>query len=50
MGSGNLFAQYIFFDRPLPLMLIYDLRKESGQTGKSETIEAEGKKIFAARV
>jgi len=31
-------------------LLIYDLRKESGQTGKSETIETEGKKIFAAWV
>ena len=31
-------------------LLIYDLRKESGQTGKSESIETEGKKIFAAWV
>ena len=31
-------------------LLIYDLRKESGQTGKWETIETEGKKIHAAWV
>ncbi len=29
-------------------LLIYDLRKEAGKTGQYETIEAEGKKIFAA--
>jgi len=29
-------------------LLIYDLRKESGQSGKTETIETSGKKIFAA--
>jgi hypothetical protein len=31
-------------------LLIYDLRKESGQIGKTEVIETEGKKIFAAWV
>ena len=31
-------------------LLIYDLRKESGRTGKWETIETEGKKIVAAWV
>ncbi|MGE5342920.1 MAG: AAA family ATPase [Candidatus Omnitrophota bacterium] len=31
-------------------LLIYDLRKESGQIGKIETIEAEGKTILAAWV
>jgi hypothetical protein len=31
-------------------LLIYDLRKESGQTGKRETIETEGKKILTAWV
>ena len=29
-------------------LLVYDLRKERGQTGKEETIETEGKKIFIA--
>ena len=31
-------------------LLIYDLRKESGQAGKWETVETEGKKILAAWV
>ena len=31
-------------------LLIYDLRKESGQTGETEIIENDGKKIFAAWV
>jgi hypothetical protein len=31
-------------------LLIYDLRKESEQAGKWETIETEGKKILAAWV
>jgi hypothetical protein len=31
-------------------LLIFDLRKESGQTGKTEIIEIDGKKIFAAWV
>ncbi len=31
-------------------LLIYDLGKESGQTGKSESIETEGKKIFVTWV
>ncbi|HLP45478.1 MAG TPA: AAA family ATPase, partial [Candidatus Kapabacteria bacterium] len=31
-------------------LLIYDFRKKTGQTGNSETIEMEGKKIFAAWV
>jgi hypothetical protein len=31
-------------------LLIYDLRKESGQTGKTEIIEPNGKTIFAAWV
>jgi hypothetical protein len=37
-------------NQSLGYLLIYDLRKESGLTGKSETIEAEGKTIFAAWV
>ncbi|MDQ1351113.1 MAG: family ATPase, partial [Acidobacteriota bacterium] len=31
-------------------LLIYDLRKETGQAGKCETMETEGKKILAAWV
>ncbi|MDQ1353561.1 MAG: hypothetical protein QG657_3867, partial [Acidobacteriota bacterium] len=44
-------CRYLDIQNEIPgYLLIYDLRKESGQIGKTETIETEGKKIFAAWV
>jgi len=49
-GIGQLYDYLDLQGEDRGYLLVYDLRKESGQIGKSQTINRSGKEIFAAWV